>query len=656
MKCPKCGKEMPDSNRFCTNCGSPLSISGETDSNVSVIKNKALWNIQPGEIARKISELDFLNLNTVSGLVVQPGVTAILYINGKEVAQINSGIYNFIEDEKIQAEMDRKVQSTGVTSLVAKIWKSMVRFITGRKDNQTEVKNKIHSTSEIISSLNEKSIISVYLKRDTNFPAFFGSTATPDGRRTFEPMRIRTRILDVEIGVQMFLKIDDFHAFLQKYLLENKSATFSDVQDDLAVYVRNILQDELRYEEFDDYGINQEAKDRITARINDIAHYADGIGLVRIAEISCNSDEFDRFRKLTQELWCSEKELDFLRRTNEFQNRLNRVSNDKIIADAQNDSELKASLRNINRDNLLSEDEFEAFASALSIKKFRRSIDAEIEIMAGKTDLEVADITAKTRIALNTIESNESIYSRSIELEKSKLRDQRELNQGRLDIMHDNDAYADERRKANLDFDKSRIDLALSIDDRMNEQEQANLDREEARKRAATEQQRSIIQDQLLHEEKMANIHKDYTAEQLMASKIENMDADAQVAFAGSFSSKKEEEIAREKGRIYDEMMAQQAEREKQLFGFVERMADKNVMVASAQMAKADEAKNEYRDDARYQQSRVDHTQDKALEYTTKSGNPQKVVKTISTIECPACGEIIEKTEKFCPECGCKLS
>lgn len=679
---------VPDNYRFCTECGTPLNQTSSPVPETITVKNKALWQVQPGEIAHKISEIDFVNLNTVSGIVVQPGVTAVIFIDGKEVAQINSGIYNFVEDKDIQAEMDKKVEFSGVTGLITKVWKSLVKTLTGKKVNQPEaINSKERSVSEIISRLNEKSIISVYLKRDTNFPAFFGSVQNADGRHTFVPMNIRTRVLDAEIGVQMFLQVVDFHAFMRKYLLERNTATFVDVQNDLSVYVRNILQEELRSEEIDDYGISQEAKERISARLKDIPQYADGVGFVRIAEISCSNEEFDRFRKLTQELWCSEKELDYLRRTNEFKNRLARENNERIISEARNENELKASLRNLNRDELLSEDEFEAFASALAIKKFKRSNEAEIEALAAKTDLASAEIAAKTRLALDQINAEERIYDRSIEIEKQKLRDAREMNKIGLDIERGNADFADERRDKDFEFEQKRIEMALGIDERMNEQEQANIDREEARKRAAVEQQREIIKDKYAHEEnmaginneheeKLADIHKDYTAEQLQAEALRAMaangtlDAAAQVELANAMGKKNQSEYER---KLFEEERARQAERERtqaerddkreeRLMGLMEKMADANAAIAGAQIAKAEEQKDEYREDAKYQQSRVDHTQDKALEYTTRSSASQSNAASqssaaaVATTECPVCGAQMKITEKFCPECGSKLS
>ena len=113
---------MPDSCKFCTNCGTKLQVTSpnitnatyDTDNKDCASEKKyileehhletnennhiAQWNIGKSEIARRISEIDFVNIGTISSILIQPGVTAVIYIDGKEILQLNSGIYRFAPD------------------------------------------------------------------------------------------------------------------------------------------------------------------------------------------------------------------------------------------------------------------------------------------------------------------------------------------------------------------------------------------------------------------------------------------------------------------------------------------------------------------------------------------------------------------------------
>ena len=74
------------------------------------------------------------------------------------------------------------------------------------------------------------------------------------------------------------------------------------------------------------------------------------------------------------------------------------------------------------------------------------------------------------------------------------------------------------------------------------------------------------------------------------------------------------------------------------------------------------EQKEEYREDAKYQQGRIDHTQDSALNYTTRvtessqESNPNITINanvpTAQPVFCPSCGGKATTADKNCPHCG----
>lgn len=740
MICPKCNSVMPNGTKFCTNCGTklqntffqPIKVEYGTDNHNTISTTKqsildehhlelganmhsvAQWSIGQNEIARRISEIDFVNIGTISSIIIQPGVTAIIYIDGKEVLQLNSGVYRFLSDEEVAQAIqscqttnsNNTPESKGITGWLKTKLKSLIKLFCSKKNNEQpdNVTDRRPNIPEILSRLNEKSLIAIYLKRDINFPAIFGTTETSNGKRTFAPMNIRTKMFDAQIGVHLFLKINDFHSFIGAYLANRKFVTTSDIQDDLSIYVYNVLQEELKYEEINDFGISENAKSRICSRFQEIARFAPGVEFVRLAEISCSNEAIDRFRKLSQELYCNEKELDFLHRTNEFKNRLARENNAVAIANARNDAELENALRAINRDKLLNDEEFDAFKDALKIRKLGRDANLATASIKTREAIKQTDSEAKTSTILKELENQERISEmvyakmlRELQFQKEKKREEREIRReekrAEIDLRKEEDAYSDEREKHRLDTQRHQLDMAMEIRERMARQEHDNKDRDHAREQDALHrehlrelekvaQKREIQKDHYAHTEAMANIRKEYTAEQMTAENLASLDANAQVEFAKSLGYRKEEEIAKIKQQMFDDYMrSAREEREmiyqksiedkNSLFEFAKEAMRMTAAAAGAQVSNAETLSNKYkadadryREDVYYQQSRIDYTQDKALDYTTrvttaeihseKEENTTPLVKH-EIIYCPYCNAQNDSENTICDECGYNL-
>lgn len=727
MKCPKCNSIISDSCKFCTSCGARLNevslnagnkIDGSSNKSFGTIdkipnvekqtvlsehhleiagdNNIAQWTIGRSEIARKISEIDFINIGTISAIIIQPGVTAVIYIDGKEILQLNSGIYRFISDDDVSRTVAEATQNgCGIVGWLKAKLKSFVKlFLSKNNNNNGSLIERERAVPGIVSSIKENSLIAVYLKRDLNFPSYFGSMEIGDGNRVFAPIDVRTKLYDAKVGVHMFLKISDFQEFIRGYLASRKFVTISDVQNDLSVYVRNVLQEELKYEEINEYGISDESKSRICSRLQEVAKYAPGIELVRVAEITCSNEAIDRFRTLSQELYSNEKELDFLHRTNEFRNRLARENNAVAIANANNDVELHNALLGVNRDKLLNEDEFESFVDALKIKKLKREASSAITAMDIKETLKQSEIKARTSTILSELDNQSRISEMVYAKELRDLQFLKDKKRAEIEIQREHDKYVDERESHSLDVKKRQIDMAMEIRERMMRQEHENKDRDYAREQDALDkehareqdslnrshmrnmeimaQSREIKKDSYLHEENMANIRKGYSEGQIMAEQLSSLDAGAQMEFAKSLSSKKEEELAKAKQQMMDDYMKMMVSDRDKMLDFARDAMKMNVAAAGAQISNAEtlrdkykEDADRYREDAYHQQSRVDQNQDKALDYTTRvttadvnvenNSNKGFVDNSKNVIYCPYCNSENDPENNVCGECGYRL-
>ena len=80
-------------------------------------KHYVSWSIAPGQIARNISAQEFLDMSNADGVYVQEGVTAVLFIDGVQAAEMEGGVYTFATEKthtdarKEKAEEDAEIRA-----------------------------------------------------------------------------------------------------------------------------------------------------------------------------------------------------------------------------------------------------------------------------------------------------------------------------------------------------------------------------------------------------------------------------------------------------------------------------------------------------------------------------------------------------------------
>ena len=120
MKCPKCGSEVKPNYKFCSKCGQPMPAEEQSPAtkqvvfkkskpsdekpeeevpalvenaanDIDIVRGKAVWSIGPGQLARRVSESEFAQLDKVKGVVIQEGVTAIISVDGQMMGMLTGG-------------------------------------------------------------------------------------------------------------------------------------------------------------------------------------------------------------------------------------------------------------------------------------------------------------------------------------------------------------------------------------------------------------------------------------------------------------------------------------------------------------------------------------------------------------------------------------
>lgn len=715
--------------------------------------NYVSWKIADGQIARNISAQAFQELDKVDGVYVQEGVTAVVFVDGEQVAELNGGLYKFATEKVVLEAKEKEEDDRTKDSLVKKIGRagrSLWALLTGNKESykKEEARKKRERVNAIAQRLSGNSVVSVILKRDGAVGVTMGIRPTTDAegnsQMEFAPYKIRTKTLTLEVAVSMEVRIADFREFRTTYLMDKMSYSVNDIRTALNSWMRSTIQRQMQDYAADGQLIPVDLMANISYEIiNQSRQLLHGIEVNQVLDITTDNEAFERFQALEEKFFCTEKEIDYLTRTNEFKNRLQQVENAQKLNEAKSELELRKELDEINKDELihqdemeqfvallqsqkrireaknendelaallelkgnrlLTEDEYDALESSIRDKRFdREQVSAAFQMASAhktanvrlqlETQLQKSEILAEAELqdarfeALRkrtqqeqTIDDLETTHQREQELaqaqHENRVLDEELTSRNKVDDYQDarrekdyefeqrqkQETYQQNKQEAQdiIDFEKQRAQNAVDIDKQKAQTEMDILRQkaELARQNMEAMQRHEAELAEKKHQEEMAKIaaNKEMSADQLMAAGMAGMSAEAQKAFAESFSNKTAAEQQKE---MYERMMEMQKQHSgetsaqnatqmaqmqammQQMMQFAQSGMQTNAQMAAnmaagqqaAQQAQLDAMQNiaagrqadvnamkeEYRQQMQHEQARVDHTQDTALNYTAK--------------------------------------
>lgn len=708
--------------------------------------NYVTWTVAPGQIARNISAQEFAGIADVDGVYVQEGVTAVIFVDGEEISELNGGLYKFAT-EKVNREAasqyaedeEDKRAHEGIIRKLGRVGRGLLNFVFGKSDKTRREDNKKrrNAIKELAKKISGNSVVSVVLKRDGAISVTMGirPKTEEDGavRMEFAPYKIHTKTLTVDVAVAMEARIYDFREFRTTYLIDQNSYSVNDLRTALNTWMRAALQRALQDYEADGQLLPADLQSAISyslmTQCRELLH---GIAICNVLDITTENEAFDRFRAIEEKFYCTEKEIEYLSRTNEFKNRLQQEENAQKLREAETELDLRKELDKINNDQLVHEDEMEAFVQLLQSQKRIREARTENDELAALLELKGNRLVSEDEY--DAIESSirdkkfdrEQVSSAfqitsanrtenvrlqmDTQLQKSKILAEAELQDVRFEalrkqteqgfaindieesyrrkqenaeIVHQNEilfanieaakrqaAFEDERREKDSGFENRQKDaeyerahrqahdiLDLDKQRSQNEMDILRQKAEIARQNMETMQRHEQEMAEKKHQEEMSRIsvQQNMSAEQLMAFGAAGLSAEAQKAFAESFAvgrgSEKEREMYERMLQMQKEhagetfaqgavQMAQSQQMMQQMMQFAQSGMQTNAQMA-AQMANSQSfgqqaqldamqniaagrqaevyaMKDEYRQQLQHEQARIDHTQDAALNYTTK--------------------------------------
>lgn len=511
-RCKKCGYPLLPKHDKCPKCGASVIEQAVTPiDGVDVVSRKTVWSIAPGQLARRISEKELADCSAVNGVVIQDGVTAAIFVDGQLANVMDGGLYQFnpekvIERSKTIVNLEKESEQQVTKQSFGKRVSSFFTGLMGSKkhaERPEKTEKRIESWKEIERESVRRTVVSIYLISNRLFQMAFGFEKMNDGTCTFKPYRLKAGIMDVEIGVNMQLRISDFNAFRLNYLNDQRQVTVTDLQEMTSPWAQHILTQTVESMQLAATRLTPEQQDLVRQQLKqELEHRLNGIEVVQVMDVTTESDDFEQLRQQEHDLWVSEQEADFYVRKNEFLNRYTGYQQEQELTKQSmtHDQELNlereklnflSDMNKLNQDKLLSDDEMARFVELHEMEIRLRQALQNADEQTRMQDVEKI---------LNDVKTKKLMSEDELAAVEESIRDKRFERQQMSDVLQHaaltKASIEKMRAEAGLYAEKTQIDMQKEQADFDALKQRSGFDIEKADMEAALYGKRYVLEKQ----------------------------------------------------------------------------------------------------------------------------------------------------------------
>jgi hypothetical protein len=593
-QCVECGNPLKSGAKFCGKCGKPQPTNAQPQQsppNENAMRGFITWEMQPGQVALRLTESIFSQYTRAQGVVIPEGFMVMVLNGGKLQAMVEAGIYRF----------DKR--STDLSSPLAGIAGFFSNLFKGRKKNDPD---KNQQDAEAISQAVHKRVpVEIIVCRSSDFALPFTIKEVP------------TKAIKVDAGLLVSVQISNLLELYKRFMIDKTALASETFANELTPYIETAVKETLTDFAPENINTNGPLKATLNQKLESVfKERFPYIQFIDVVKIETAREELQRLEQLSEEMYLSERELEQLSRRNEFMNRLSQEQNNAELQNATNSAEFNRQLAEINRDNLITQEEMENFQRDINERaenhEFDRARAMELMVVQHQHDMQSAQIRME-----------EELGTRLFNLQ--------------LDRKRQEDQYADERRRKEMEIDKEeqlgQLDLLRQAQDIRQQREEA----EHNRKLEEKKQEQTFEMDKL-------NVYKGMSAEQIMVANP-NITAEAAKAMAEKFKAEAAEIAHDSRASDAQNQMQMMKEFMEQQMQAVRDMSAANAQALSGAMG----AKEREIERTQHMMDKNEDRYASVVRENIKAGNNPKGSKV-----CSSCGQKTEE-ESFCPDCGNRL-